>query len=68
MKFLTTLVAVTNTDPPQVMAISPTDDVWFVKAEDIPPGYASEVERLLKGQGLEVLGVVLIGDNWERKP
>lgn len=67
MQVLATLAVIPGTDPPQVLAVSPTDDVWFLKAEDAPPQYKQLIEEIIKGQRLEVLGLVLVSDNWQRQ-
>lgn len=64
MKFLAFIVIKPGADAPLPMAISPTDDVWFVPTDAFPPTFAQQQEELLKGQPLEVLGAVCVGENW----
>lgn len=66
MKFLAFIVVKPGAETPMPMAISPSDDVWFVASDAFPPEFAEQQEELLRGQPLEVLGAVCVGNAWRR--
>lgn len=62
MKQLCSLVSIATKDGPKVLAISPTDKVWFVSVSDSPPEYNEFLKDCLAGDDMDCLGHVFVDD------
>lgn len=65
MNFLCTLITRVEGNEPVAMALSPSDNVWFVPADKLPPEFEKFQGELQKATNAEVLGHILVGDDWK---
>lgn len=67
MKQLCALLSVPTAEGHQVVAISPTDDVWFITPDACPPEFKEWLEQTMKGAEQDLLGFIFLGDTWIRQ-
>lgn len=67
MKQLCAILSVPTAEGPQALAISPTDDVWFLTPDACPPEFKEWLARTMKGAEHDLLGFIFVGDQWSRQ-
>lgn len=66
MKQLCALISVPTAEGHQALAISPTDDVWFLSPDACPPEFKEWLQSTMKEAAHDVLGFIFVGDQWKR--